>query len=94
MVLIPFQQLASAGENENRLLASERAEVDAKLQQAINKANMAAGMMIQLGVRLANTVHEAQVLMDRVAEAIGTLAMQRVYVSYGWLIHATYLVMT
>ena len=38
------------------------------------------------------TQHEAQLLMDRVAEAIGMEAMQRVYVLYGWLIHATYFV--
>ena len=50
---------------------------------------MAAGVLIGLGSTLMKTQDEAGLLMNKIAEVIGT-AMQRVYVSYGWLLHATF----
>ena len=84
-VLIPF----ITGEECMQLQPSVRARVDGELQRAISKANMAAGVLIGLGNTLKHTQDEAHLLMDKVAEAVG-MAMQRVYVSYGWLVHATF----
>lgn len=71
------------------MLPSDRERVDGKLQRAIRKANMAAGVLIGLGSTLMETQDEAGLLMNKIAEVIGTV-MQRVYVSYGWLLHATF----
>ena len=85
---------STAGE---RCLASERATMDKQLQRAINNANQSAGVMISLGKTLAQTQDQARAMMDKVAKAIEgehrrTQAVQRVYVSYAWLLHATNLV--
>lgn len=74
------------------LLASERATMDEQLQKAINNANQSAGVMISLGKTLAQTQDQARAMMDKVAQAIEQPAVQRVYVSYAWLLHATNLV--
>lgn len=66
--------------------------MDDELQKAIKNANMAAGIMISLGQTLQNTQDHTRLLMDKVAAAIGVQTLQRVYVSYGWLLHATYMV--
>lgn len=72
-----------------QLLSSVKAWVDGELQRAINKANMAAGVVVGQGKTLKHTQNEVHLLMDKVAEAVG-IAMQRVFVSYGWLVHATF----
>ena len=50
---------------------------------------MAAGILIGLGKTLKNSTSEAHLLMDKVADAVGT-TVQRLYVSYAWLLHATF----
>ena len=89
-VLIPF--IACDGSTGSSLTASDRARVDDELQKAIKNANMAAGTMIRLGQTLQTTKDQARLLMDNVAAAIGEQMLQRLYVSYGWLLHATYMV--
>lgn len=50
---------------------------------------MAAGILIGLGKTLKNSTSEAHLLMDKVADAVGT-TVQRLYISYAWLLHATF----
>ena len=87
---MPF--VTSESTTGESLLASERATIDERLQRAIDNANQSAGVLISLGQTLAQTQEQARAMMDKVAQVIGLRVVQRVYVSYGWLVHATNLV--
>jgi len=87
VVLIPF---GDGADGSDRLSPSARDLVDRNLQQQMNKAYRAAGIMIALGKSLCCSDSSAQLhaIMDRIATMVEG-GLQRIYVSYSWLMLAT-----
>ena len=84
VVLIPFGDDA---DGSDRLSPSSSDLVDRNLQQQMNKAYRAAGIMIALGRSLCSSAQQ-HAFMDRIAAMVEG-GLQKIYVSYSWLMLAT-----
>ncbi len=88
MVLIPFQ--GGDDDGGDALAPSSREVLDRNLQQCMKEAYKAAGVMVSLGKTLCGDHARAQLheVMDRIALNLEG-ALQRIYVSYAWLLLAS-----
>ena len=84
VVLIPF------GDNmdEVSMPPSTRDLADQELQQCMKDGYKAAGVMVSVGKVVCDSQEELHELMDKIACLLPGV-LQRIYVSYSWLMLAT-----
>ncbi len=85
VVLIPFREDDDHGD---ALAPSTREVVDRHLKQCMKEGYKAAGVMVALGNTLCGDNAQLHDVMDRIALILEG-ALQRIYVSYAWLMLAS-----